>query len=119
MKQAVLFGDVSAAPPGSVLGDVVQAVRGRITMQMLDQSPNFAMASAEQMAEQSSAAAAQAQQAAMAQAQAAGGAPSGPGPQVPNPQGGNFAAAMGVREPGMGMGIDMPGEPVVPGVVTR
>ena len=119
VKQAVLFGDVSAAPPGSVLGDVVQAVRGRITMQMLDQSPNFAMASAEQMAQQSSAAAQQAQAAAMGQAQGQpGGVPSGPGPQVPNPQNGNFAAAMGVREPGMGMGIDLPGDPVPPGIVT-
>lgn len=33
---------------------------------------------------------------------------------MPNPQKGNFAAAMGIREPGMGMGIDLPGEPVAP-----
>ena len=43
-----------------------------------------------------------------------GGPPPGTGPQVPNPQKGNFAAAMGIREPGMGMGIDLPGEPVAP-----
>ena len=127
VKQAVLFNDVRAAPPGSVLGDIVQAVRGRITMRMLDVSPNFAVATAEEMAQQSAQAMAAQQQASGQQtsAQQAGGEPRPAAPGAgagsvapPADGGGNFAAALGVREPGLGMGIDLPGGPVPPGVVT-
>jgi len=118
---------VRAAPPGSVLGDIVQAVRGRITMRMLDVSPNFAVATAEEMAQQSAQAMAAQQQASGQQtsAQQAGGEPRPAAPGAgagsvapPADGGGNFAAALGVREPGLGMGIDLPGGPVPPGVVT-
>ena len=97
----VMLGNTSGVDPDSVLADVVKAVRGRITMELLDRSPNFALAQAEQMAGQAEQMAAQAQQA---------------GPPLPSTAataaGGNIAAAMGIREPGLGMATDLPGNPL-------
>lgn len=86
VKSAVLFGDPTFAPPGSLMALIVEMVKGRVTMQMLDQSPAFAIATAQQMAAESFAAA-----------------------QVPQVGDGNVAQAAGVVQPGLGMGVELPG----------
>ncbi len=96
----VMLGNTSGVDEDSVLADIVNAVRGRLTMELLERSPNFALAQAEGMA------------AAADQAAAAAAA----GPPQPSTSGmaadGNVAAAMGVREPGFGMPLDLPGNPL-------
>ena len=106
------------APPGSVIATVADAVRGRLTYQLLQQSPNFAIASAEQNVQQ-------AQMAALPQGgQAPNTAPMGGqstgqgGPHGAHP---NVADAAGVSMPGMGMAPTLPQQlgakaPVAPGI---
>ena len=92
------------APPGSIIANVADAVRGQTNFQMLQMFPNFAIATAEQMVAQ-------------AQATAQPGQPGAEDGQAPNngPMGGpgtgdggahgshpNVAGAAGVRVPGMG-----------------
>ena len=94
----VMLGTTSGVDPDSVLADVVKAVRGRITMELLDRSPNFALAQAEQMAAQA--------------AQAAG--PVGPVPAGPVPGGPGAAGPLGGGVPG-GLGALLGGLGGVPG----
>ena len=83
VSQAVLTGDNTRLLPGSVLFNVYQRVLGRTEMELLEQSPNAALVKAEEMA-----------MSAQQQMQ-----PSNP------------AAAMGIREAGMGMSLTQPGSP--------
>jgi hypothetical protein len=82
-----VMGGIPAAP-GSIIQIVSDGVRGQIHYALMEASPNYAIAQAEQ-------AAAQAQAQLMAQEQG----------QVPgeSAETGNVAEAAGVREPGMGM----------------
>jgi hypothetical protein len=86
----VLWGNTDNVQPGSVVGDLVEAVRGRAHFTLLRESPNYALATAQGMAERAAAAVA--------------------APQAP-PMDGNLAEATGVREPGLGMGQQQPGSP--------
>ena len=107
----VMLGNTSGVDEDSVLSDIVLAVRGRLTMELLGRAPNFALAQAESMAAAADAAAAQ-----VAAPIPAGAAPGGAGPAFPSTANisadGNVAAAMGIREPGLGMPIDLPGNPL-------
>lgn len=84
----LLTGSSEEIMPGSLLSDVAQAVRGRISFRLLAQgpefSPAFAMSTAEDMAMQSLA--------------------------LQSPEG-NPALAAGVRQPGINMGLQQPGTP--------
>ena len=91
IEKAVMYGDNNQIQPGSVMADVVEAVRGRLTYELLNKSPNFAIASAEAMT-------AEAQMAAMQQLPGGGVAAN---PVAPT--GGNIAETAGVRTPGLGM----------------
>ena len=93
VKRLVMMGDTSQIQPGSVLFNVAHAVQGRVYFQLLEQVPNMALAEAERMSEVAQAAAAVEE-----------GAPEGEA-------GGNVAEAMGIRQQGIGMGLDQPGEP--------
>ena len=86
LRQAVMFGDVTHAPPGSMMAVLVGMAKGEITMQMLERSPNFAVATAQQMEEE----------AFMASV------------ELPD---GNVANAAGIRQPAMGMSSTLPGTP--------
>ena len=90
LEDLVMTGNTDNVQPGSLLFDLYQAVRGRISMEMLNRSPNFVLAQAEQMA---------------AQAQAA--AENIATPQVR----GNPAGAAGVVQPGLGMPLQQAGTP--------
>ena len=100
-----VMGGVPAAP-GSVIAIVADSVRGRLTYQLLQQSPNFAIASAEQAVLQ----AGMAGQPYAAQPSPSGGAQPQPsaGPQ-PAPSGGPATAA-GIRAPGIGMAPTLAGQ---------
>ena len=136
----VMLGNTSGVDPDSVLADVVKAVRGRITMELLDRSPNFALAQAEQMAAQAAQAAGPVGPVPAGPGAAGplgggvpgglgallgglGGVPGGPipggaggGPPLPSTASvaaaGNIAAALGIVEPGLGMPINLPGTPL-------
>ena len=77
-----VMGNVPA-PPESVIQFVADSVRGQLTYELLATSPNFALASARQMALRAS-------------------APAATGLQ-PNAGAGNVANAAGARVPGMGL----------------
>jgi hypothetical protein len=97
----VMLGNTSGVDEDSVLSDIVKAVRGRLTMELLERAPNFALSQAESMA------------AAADQAAAAAQAAAPPLPATDDLAAlGNVAAAMGVREPGLGMAPDLPGNPL-------
>lgn len=89
----VMLGNTSGVDEDSVLSDIVKAVRGRLTMELLERAPNFALAQAESMA---------------------AAVPAGPPLPATDDLAalGNVAAAMGVREPGLGMPLDLPGNPL-------
>ena len=90
LRQAVMFGDVTHAPPGSMMDVLVQMAKGEITMQMLERSPAFAVATVTQMEEE----------AFMASQQ-----------QLPSPDQTNVAQAAGQVQPGLGMSTTQPGTP--------
>lgn len=94
----VMLGNTDQVDPDSLLAEIVRAARGRVTMELLLRSPNFALAQAEQMA-QNAALAANPQLAAPQEstADAAGR--------------GNVAEVDGARQPGIGMGLDIPSTP--------
>lgn len=75
------------AQPGSVVQIVADGVRGQLHYELIQQSPNYAISVAENMASQ-------AQQSLQPQPQ----------------QGGNVAAAAGIRRPGMGMANTLQGQ---------
>lgn len=105
-----VMGGIPAAP-GSIIQIVADSVRGMITYQLLQSSPNFAIASAEAQMSQMQAGAPNA---------GGGGVPPGaeesmPGGQAGAPQGppgsqGNVAYATGTAQPGMGMNASLNGQ---------
>jgi len=105
IRSAVMYGDNNQIQPGSLMADVVDAVRGKITYELLRRSPNFAIATSEAMT---------AEQQMAAQQQLPGMGMTGTGIAE---TGGNVAGAMGVRQPGIGMPSDLqgtPGQPLMP-----
>ena len=105
IRSAVMYGDNNQIQPGSLMADVVDAVRGKITYELLRRSPNFAIATSEAMT---------AEQQMAAQQQLPGMGMTGTGIAE---TGGNVAGAMGVRQPGIGMPFDLqgtPGQPLMP-----
>lgn len=90
LRALVLYGDTSQVQPGSVLWMVAQGVQGRVHYELMKRSPAYAIAQAEQMAMQT----------------ALGGMQQGMGESAGNP-----AGAAGLRQPGVGMGLTMPGSP--------
>ena len=82
VSDIVIFGNTDNVDPGALITDIVEAVRGTLSFEMLNRSPGFSLASAQQMASTAAQAAA-----------------------------GNVAAPDGIRRPGMGLGTDLPGEP--------
>lgn len=92
LAQFVLYGDVSKVQQDSVLYELALMLRGRIQQRMLKLSPQHAIATAESMAQR-------AQEQFMATQQT---------PAAQQAQGGNVAEAAGMREAGMGMGMDVP-----------
>jgi len=95
VKDLILLGDTTTIMQGSLLFNVAEAVRGRLAMELMRRSPGAALAQAESMAQQ-----AQLQQTAML-------AP----PNTSNVPGGNLTEVQGIRQPGIGMSIGIPGSP--------
>ena len=91
VKTAVYFQNTANLQPGSLLADLVEAVRGRVAFDLLSLSPNYALATAQQMTQRAAAASAPI--------------------QVAQPEDGNVAEAAGIRQPGLGMGQQLPGNP--------
>ncbi|KKN74359.1 hypothetical protein LCGC14_0391600 [marine sediment metagenome] len=85
------------APPDSLIAAVVDAVRGQVFFEQMENNPNLAIATAERMAQLAQEEMAKAQQAEVP----AGGVPGGGGP----------ADAAGIVQPGMGMPITQGGSP--------
>ena len=96
LERFVLYGDTTQIAPQSVLYDVALALRGRISRKLLEMSPAYAIATAEQMAGDALAQFRQAQQQMQGSVLPAG------------PEGGNVAEANGLRQPGIGMGLEQP-----------
>ena len=96
----IVMGVGPPAPPNTVLAQVVQAVQGRLFLAMMERSPNAALLQAELLA-------AQAQQ----QNPAQQGMTVDSIPTNMQPEGGNVAAATGLRQPGLGMGEQLQGNP--------
>jgi nucleotide-binding universal stress UspA family protein len=94
----VMIGNTEQVDPDAVLHDIVRAVRGRVTVELLNRSPNFALAQAEQMAQLAALAAQPQLQATQESTADAAGR-------------GNVAETVGAREPAIGMGIDIPSTP--------
>jgi len=87
----VMLARTEDIPEGSVMADIVEAVRGSLTMEMLQRVPAFALASAQEMASTAATAAA-----------------------------GNVAQPHGVVQPGLGMPLAQSGDPLTqapPGVI--
>lgn len=99
-----VIGGIPAAP-GSLIAFVADAVRGRVSHNLLISSPNYAIATAEQMALQATGAG----QAYAQTGAAPGSPPAAAGGQPPQPQG-NVADAAGVRTPGVGMAPTLQGQ---------
>lgn len=102
-----VMGGTQAAP-NSVIAIVADGVRGAVHYELLQQSPNYAVAAAE-------AAIAQQQ---MGPTQPTPGQPTvggTPTPQDPQAGRGNVAAATGARQPGMGMANTLEGALGMPG----
>lgn len=100
-----VMGAVPAAP-GSVIAMVADSVRGRLTYQLLQRSPNFAIASAEQAVMQ---AGMQGQPYAQPPGQPGQAQQSAPGAPAA-PANGGPAQAAGVRQPGLGMAPTLQGQ---------
>jgi hypothetical protein len=96
----IVMGVGPPAPPNTVLAQVVQAVQGRLFLAMMERSPNAAMLQAELMATQ-----------AQMQNPAQQGMTVDSMPTNMQPEGGNVAAANGLRQPGLGMGEALQGNP--------
>jgi len=116
----VVYGKVPANSnpdifPKSVISQVAEGVRGAVHYELLNSSPNYALANARQQAQEAQQ---QAQQAMVAQQTGGGGMPPPAGPMAPppgqapgappelqpqEPQTYPVANAAGIRRPGMGM----------------
>ena len=96
----IVMGVGPPAPPNTVLAQVVQAVQGRLFLAMMERSPNAALLQAELMATQ-----------AQMQNPAQQGMTVDSMPTNMQPEGGNVAAANGLRQPGLGMGEALQGNP--------
>ncbi len=97
VREIVLLGQSQQAQPGSLVYNVAQMVQGRVTFWMMQNSPNFAIASAEQAVAMSGG---QAPAYAQTGAAPAGGLASTTSGQPPQP---SVAETAGVRAPGIGM----------------
>jgi hypothetical protein len=86
VKRFVLLGDTRTIQEGSVLFNVANAVQGRVFFELMERSPNMALAQAQQMAAQALEAAA-----------------------VPSPERGNVAEVIGARQAGIGASLTQPG----------
>lgn len=98
LRSLVLFGDTSMVQPGSVLFNVAKAVQGQVFFRMLQESPNFALAVAEQMVQQAQAQPQAPQQQMLTAGGGGGGAP-------------RLAESQGIRQAGIGMPVGLPGSP--------
>jgi len=106
MKQLYLYGASDKIMPGSALHNAYLAAQGQITAQMIRQSQNFAIATAEQMAMQAQMASMVPQSQAPTGEQQSPAAPGGPPQQQP----GNVPVEVGMRQPGMGMAPTLQGQ---------
>ena len=95
LAQFVLYGDVSKVQQDSVLFELALMLRGRIQQRMLQLSPQHAISTAESMAMR-------------AQEQFLASQQSVVDPAAAQATEGNVAEAAGMREAGMGMGMDVP-----------
>lgn len=103
LARLALYGDTTKIQPTSVLYDFALALRGRISQKLMEMSPAYSIATAEQMATS-------AQQQFNASQQALLAPPGG---------GADMAGATGIVQPGMGMPLEqtgMPGGGQVPGL---
>ena len=98
----IVMGVGPPAPPNTVLAQVVQAVQGRLYLAMMERSPNAALLQAELLATQ-----------AQMQNPAQQGMTTDAIPTNMQPEGGNVAAANGIRQPGVGMGEQLMGSPTM------
>ena len=96
----IVMGVGPPAPPNTVLAQVVQAVQGRLFLAMMERSPNAALMQAELLAMQ-----AQAQNPAQQGMTVSGTEPHN------QPESGNPAEANGIRQPGVGSSLSLPGSP--------
>lgn len=96
----IVMGVGPPAPPNTVLAQVVQAVQGRLFLAMMERAPNAALLQAELLAQQ-----AQMQNPAQ-QGMTVSGTPTNM-----QPEGGNPAEANGIRQPGVGSPLSLPGSP--------
>lgn len=90
-KTIAMTGSMAEIPPDSLLYTFVQQVRGRVHYQLLQESPQYALNTARQMADQ-------ANQQAQMQQQASQQEMAPPGSEAPN-----VANTAGIARPGMGM----------------
>lgn len=102
----LIMGTAPAAQPGSVLDAVFRAAQGRVFMELQRRFPNSAILTAQVMAEQ-----------AMMQAQAQMMPPQGAMPPAGPDQNhalprGNVAEPQGIRQPGLGASVSLPGGPM-------
>ena len=98
----IVMGVGPPAPPNTVLAQVVQGVQGRLFLAMMERAPNAALFQAELLATQ-----------AQMQNPAQQGMTVDSIPTNMQPEGGNVAAANGMRQPGLGMGESLQGSPTM------
>jgi hypothetical protein len=84
-KVAVQVINGQVAPPGSLIDMIAKGMQGEIHYMLIEESDNYAISVAEQMAQQAQA-------------------------PMPGQGGGNVAQAAGVSEPGMGMATSLQGQ---------
>lgn len=101
-----------AAPPGSLIDVIAKGMQGELHYMLIQNSDNYALSMAEQMAQQANAAA----QGAPPQPGQPPGGPQQPPPGMGSPTAG-YAQAAGVVQPGMGMAPDLQSQlgSIVPG----
>ncbi len=104
LVQAVMTGAPVAAP-GSVLDTLLRAVQGRVFYKMMQDAPNSAILQAQVMAEQA------AMQPPTMGPPPGGAPPAGPMDNHALPRG-NVAEPAGIRQPGMGAPVSLPGSPL-------
>ena len=96
----IVLGVGPPAPPDTVLAQVVQAVHGRLFLAMMERSSNAVILQAELLAKQ-----------AQLSNPAQQGMTVSETPTNMQPESGNIAEANGMRQPGLGSSISLPGSP--------
>lgn len=102
--KAIVMGVGAPAPPNTVLAQVAQAVQGRLFLALMERAPNAALLQAELLAQQ-----AQMQNPAQ-QGMTVDAIPTNMQPEAENQ---NVAAVNGLRQPGIGMGASLQGNPLM------